>query len=286
MEDEYYVGNGGRFTAVFDGHGGGGVSSYLRDQLPGMIDEQLRIKHWEETDEVVYGNADNSKIRPSISSHVGAIRSAFEQMDEEVLTNDALKDVGSTAVVVVVHEGEDGHRTLLSANVGDSRAVLSRRGRAVDLTRDHKPNDEREKTRILAMGETIEWDYYSKVHRIRNLSLSRSIGDSFAKPAVSGEVEIKHFPVAEDGDEFFLLASDGLWDVMTSQQVVEFVHKRLGESPPPGASHEDDIGRLKYTRRKNMARFLADEAIKRGTGDNVCVVLVWLKDPSFSPTYV
>ena len=182
-------------------------------------------------------------------------------------------------MAVLVHEGDDGHRTLLSANVGDSRAILSRNGRAVDLTRDHKPNDEREKARIMAMGETIEWDHYCKVHRVKNLSLSRAIGDRFAKPVVTAEVEIKHFPAADEGDEFFLLASDGLWDVMTSQDVVSFVHQKLkSATPKSGLMSQEDSAKLNRLRRQKMSSAVAKEALRRGSGDNVCVVIVWLND--------
>lgn len=271
MEDEFFVANGGRFAAVFDGHGGGGVSAFLRDQLFGLVCQHLKQKKWEEQDTV------NPTQPPSVSSHVAALRSAFEQIDDAVLLDDSLQYQGSTAVAVLLHEGDDGLRTLLSANVGDSRAILSRQGRAVDLTRDHKPNDEREKARILSMGETIEWDQYCKVHRVRNLSLSRAIGDRFAKPVVSGQVEIKHFPVL-DGDEFILLASDGLWDVMTSQDVVTFVSDRLEHPPPGGMMGPEDMERLKFTRRKNMSRYVATEAIRRGSCDNVCVLVIWLGD--------
>ena len=260
MEDEYFVAKGGQFAAVFDGHGGGEVSARLRDQLFKLVMLNLRR----------CGELDDSSKYPSISSYVAALRSAFQQIDDEVLADDTLQYQGSTAVAVWIHEGEDGHRTLLSANVGDSRAILSRKGRAVDLTRDHKPNDEREKARIMAMGETIEWDHYCKVHRVRNLSLSRAIGDRFAKPVVSGEVEIKHFPGAGEGDEFFLLASDGLWDVMSSQDVISFVHKRL--------CSEDNSFQGLRARRQSMSTAVAKEALRRGTGDNVCVVIVWLND--------
>ena len=174
---------------------------------------------------------------------------------------------------------------MLSANVGDSRAILSRRGRAVDLTRDHKPNDEKEKARILSMGETIEWDRYCKVHRVRNLSLSRAIGDRYAKPVVSGEPEIKHFPLLEDGgDEFFLLASDGLWDVMTSQEAVSYVHDRIAEELEryKQLSEDGDTESYKLVLRKSMSKFLAREALRRGSGDNVCVIMVWLDGSSAS----
>jgi len=269
MEDEFFVASGGRFTAVFDGHGGGGVSQFLRKRLYDILCEQNKQKLWEE---------DSQNHIPSVSSQVAALRSAFNQVEKTVLEDDTLQYQGSTAVAVVLHESEDGHRTLLSANVGDSRAILSRNGRAVDLTRDHKPNEEREKARILAMGETIEWDSLSKVHRVRNLSLSRAIGDRYAKPAVSGEVEIKHYPVAEDKDEFILLASDGLWDVMTSQEVVSYVHKRIEDELDREQISKDDRENYRLVLRRNMAKFVAREALRRGSADNICVLMVWLND--------
>jgi serine/threonine protein phosphatase PrpC len=210
---------------------------------------------------------------------VSALRQAFTAIDTEVLKLDEMQYQGSTAVAVTVHEGENGSRTLVSANVGDSRAILCRKGAAVDLTRDHKPTDERERARIHAMGEHIEWDNYSKVHRIKNLSLSRAVGDRFAKPVVSGEAEIKIFPVRDD-DDFIVLASDGLWDVMTSDQVVQFVNKKLDAIAPTGKMGdgvEDIAKRLKDVRRKNMSRYVATEALKRGSADNICVLIVWLK---------
>jgi serine/threonine protein phosphatase PrpC len=269
MEDEYFVTDGGRFAAVFDGHGGGGVSSLLRDRLYKLMNQHLKSS---------LEFQDNSPFRPSLASSVAALRSAFQQIDAEVLLDDTLQYQGSTAVAVLVHEGDDGHKTILSANVGDSRAILSRNRKAVNLTRDHKPNDEREKARIMAMGETIEWDHYCKVHRVRNLSLSRAIGDRFAKPVVTGEVEIKHFPEVNEGDEFFLLASDGVWDVMDSQDVVDFVHNQLDSIPNSDLLSEEDRDRLIQVRRKNMSHAIAKEALRKGSGDNICVVLVWLDE--------
>ena len=325
MEDEFVVAAGGRLSAVFDGHGGGGVSQYLRDHLhlvlAAHLDHQeknyksnsmfrsdlkrfmfgkgLQKKVANNESHESQSNAEEAKSNPDGSSsaplkagdlsNIGklpipavatALEDAFEQIDREILSKDEFEYQGSTAVAVVLHEAGDGQRTLISANIGDSRGVLSRGGRAVDLTRDHKPNDDKEKARILAMGEKIEWDHYCKVHRVRNLSLSRAVGDRFAKPAVSGEVEILRFPVNERKAEFILLASDGLWDVMSSQEVVAYVHKRLHAAPKDGAAIncEEDKKTLKYLRRKNMSRFIANEALRRGSGDNISVVIVWLKE--------
>eukprot|EP00591_Stephanopyxis_turris_P005968 CAMPEP_0195519242 /NCGR_PEP_ID=MMETSP0794_2-20130614/14533_1 /TAXON_ID=515487 /ORGANISM="Stephanopyxis turris, Strain CCMP 815" /LENGTH=340 /DNA_ID=CAMNT_0040648365 /DNA_START=45 /DNA_END=1067 /DNA_ORIENTATION=+ len=276
MEDEYFISDGGRFAAVFDGHGGSGVSTYLREKLYKRMRYYLSAEEEHEVDITGMKNASgasNPLLSTSIAARVAALRSAFREIDREVMAKDGLQYQGSTAVAVVVHEGEDGNRTLLSANIGDSRAVLSRRRQAIDLTRDHKPNDEKEKARILALGEKIEWDGYAGLYRVRNLSLSRAIGDRFAKPAISGEVEIKRFPVADDGaDEFCVLASDGLWDVFESQEAVDFVHRKMNAGIPEGENRKLTLA----LRRKHMSRFLAQQALKRGSGDNICVVVVWL----------
>ena len=104
---------------------------------------------------------------------------------------------------------------------------------------------------------------------------------------MSGEVEIKRFPIYDDKDEFILLASDGLWDVMSSQEVVSYVHKRLKAPPKDGAdiTCAEHMASLNYLRSKNMSRFIANEALRRGSGDNISVVIVWLSEfDSILPT--
>lgn len=281
MEDEYYVGDGGRFAAVFDGHGGNAVSAALRDRLHKKIDHFKRIELEKESKRVEHENHISKKINLSAASFTDAIRSAFQEMDKEILLDENLSFQGSTAVAVFLHEEKDGQRTIISANVGDSRAILSRRKRALDLTRDHKPNEREEKARIIKMGEEVLWDHYSKVYRVRGLSLSRAMGDKAAKPAVSGEVEIKSFPLLSGkDDEFIVLASDGLWDVMSSQDVVSFVDKTLqapfrGKIDLSKLSQSDRI-RLEKERRRKMGRSLASKAYTMGSLDNICVVVVWL----------
>jgi len=290
MEDTYTVANGGHFAAVFDGHGGSGVSGMLRDHVHRLYSKALYQRHGEETqrsalnemqvddnDEDEGGNSNSTSTVPSIKSHIASIRGALKRIERESMRHDHFEYQGSTAVVVLVHVGDNGERTLVSANIGDSRAILCRGRKAIDLTRDHKPSDEREKARIRSMGEDVQWDPYGEIYRVKDLSLSRAIGDRFAKPVVSSEAEIECFPVNEEDDEFFLLASDGLWDVMTSQEVVGFVHEML---ECPTQSVKTKKGKILLTpefRRRKMARFVAHEALERGSADNVCVILVWLK---------
>jgi serine/threonine protein phosphatase PrpC len=269
MEDDYIVRDGGRFAGVFDGHGGSDVSRYLRTHLYSYFRQA-----WKRL---------QSEIRSSSNSALvaSALRMALDRVEHDVLRNDALESQGSTAVAVAIQENKDGSRTLVSANLGDSRAVLCRNFTAVDLTRDHKPSDERERLRIENLGENIIWDDYGKVYRVHGLSLSRAVGDRFAKPIVSGDVEIQVFPLTND-DEFIVLASDGLWDVMGSEYVVNFIKQKL-EAVNPNESHNPDterninIQRLREVRRKNMSRYVACEALKKGSEDNICVIIIWLK---------
>lgn len=217
MEDTYTVANGGHFAAVFDGHGGSGVSGMLRDHVHRLYSKALYQRHSEETqqsaldqmqvDDEQINTAPTSKSSvPSIKSHIASIRGALKRIERESMRHDHFEYQGSTAVVVLVHVGENGERTLVSANVGDSRAILCRGRKAINLTRDHKPSDEREKARIRSMGEDVQWDPYGEIYRVKDLSLSRAIGDRFAKPVVSSEAEIDCLPVNDEEDEFFVSA--------------------------------------------------------------------------------
>ena len=275
MEDEVVVNGGGRFAAVFDGHGGGDVSMYLKQHLYHLFLLHLEQKHWEESDSDV---EDIRSKTPSIPAYMAALRQALHSVVTEVIRHSELNFVGSTAVAVVLHENPGGFRTLISANVGDSRAILSRNGKAIELTKDHKPTAEGERKRILQAGGRIFLDD-TGVHRVMNLSLSRAIGDGFSKPIVSPEPDIRRFRVEEGGDEFILLASDGLWDVMTTQDAVDFVTARLEKSKASAQrlTTEERAKKLKEARR-SMADVIVQEAMRRGSADNTSVVCVWLQN--------
>ena len=130
---------------------------------------------------------------------------------------------------------------------------------------------------------TIRYPIFTGVHRVMNLSLSRAIGDSFSKPIVSAEPDIRRFRVEDDGDEFILLASDGMWDVMSSQNAVNFVRARLDDarSRTMQMSAEEREHAMKEARR-NMAKLVATEALRLGSADNTSVVMVWLNEAQHS----
>jgi len=210
-----------------------------------------------------------------------ALEAAFEKVDNEVGSISHWSFTGSTSLAVVIHENAiNESRCITVANVGDSRAVLSRNGKAIDLTKDHKPNDKFERERIESLGGSVDWcgqvdDNDNPIestgcYRINgNLALSRAIGDRSERPWVTNTADISHYLIEEENDDFLVLATDGLYDVMKSQDVVSFVNDVLGSAPHTSRRHEI---------RRDMAKYVVDEAIKRGTNDNVTVLIVWLSE--------
>eukprot|EP00953_Heterococcus_sp_UTEX-ZZ885_P024940 13593-Heterococcus_DN1.PRE.3 len=216
MEDDWFLSTDGRFAAVYDGHGGASVSKYLRQNLYAQVQARLP----EDKD-----SCDEETI-------MDALREAFKKVDEEVLKVRHWNYQGSTAVAVVIHHcPKESKTSIITANVGDSRAVLSRRGKAVDLTQDHKPNSAAELNRVERLGGNVRWIN-------GNLAVSRAIGDRSERPYVSGECEIRSIPFDAEGDHFIIIATDGLWDVMTSDEAVQYVQAVMGGAM--GALREGD----------------------------------------------
>ncbi|WOL08630.1 putative protein phosphatase 2C 60 [Canna indica] len=132
---------------------------------------------------------------------------------------------GSTACVAVIRNNQ-----LIVANAGDSRCVLSRRGQAISLSRDHKPDLAEEKERILKAGGII---YAGRVNG--SLNLARAIGDvefkqnkflSAEKQIVTCNPDITDVELTDD-DDFLILACDGIWDCMSNEELVDFVNEQL-----------------------------------------------------------
>jgi serine/threonine protein phosphatase PrpC len=96
------------------------------------------------------------QLSPSKSTAITALNSAFTHTNSEVMKVTRWSHQGSTAVVCYVHfDPSTKKSTLITGNVGDSRAVLSRDGKAIDASKDHKPNDKRERERIEKLGGKV-----------------------------------------------------------------------------------------------------------------------------------
>lgn len=132
---------------------------------------------------------------------------------------------GCTAVVSLIQ----GNR-LWVANAGDSRCVLARNGTALAMSTDHKPELPEEIARITSAGGFIT---DGRVNG--NLNLSRCLGDLDYKTnprlppeqqILTAAPEIKNLQLTQ-GDDFMVMGCDGIWEVVNSQQCVEFVYERM-----------------------------------------------------------
>ena len=143
------------------------------------------------------------------------------------------------------------------ANAGDCRAVLCRKGDAINMSEDHRPIYPSEKRRVEELGGYINDDgYLNDV-----LLVSRALGDwDMKSPAPSpliAEPEFQQMFLTED-DEFLIIGCDGIWDVMSSQEAVSLVRRGLQQ-------HDDP---------EQCARDLVMEALRLNTFDNLTVIIV------------
>lgn len=135
----------------------------------------------------------------------------------------SVEHAGSTAVVGLITP-----RDILVANTGDSRAVLCRAGRAVAMSEDHKPDTPSERRRIQRAGLMVA---NGRVNG--ELAVSRALGDYEYKGRSDLEAEAQAVTAAPDvrslprhpSDEFLVLACDGIWDVMSSEEGVGFARE-------------------------------------------------------------
>lgn len=127
-------------------------------------------------------------------------------------------------------------RDLYVANAGDSRCVVCRKGKAIEMSFDHKPDDEPELTRIQRAGGRV-----NNEGRVNGgLNLSRALGDHAYKTnydlpleeqMISSLPDIKTLRIDPETDSFMILACDGIWNSMTSQEVVDFCSERMVAYP-------------------------------------------------------
>ncbi|KAK4860463.1 hypothetical protein QYF36_024327 [Acer negundo] len=213
------------FFGVFDGHGGSRTAEYLKNNL-----------------------FKNLSTHPDfIKDTKTAIVEAFRQTDEAYLNEEKglQKNAGSTASTAVLL----GNR-LLVANVGDSRVVACRAGSAIPLSIDHKPDRDDERQRIEGAGGFIIWAGTWRVGGV--LAISRAFGDKLLKPYVVAEPEIQEEEIG--GVDFLIIASDGLWNVISNKDAVAI------------AQEETDA--------EAASRKLIKEAYARGSSDNITCVVV------------
>ncbi|XP_062222861.1 probable protein phosphatase 2C 21 isoform X2 [Phragmites australis] len=270
------------FFGVYDGHGGAEVALYCARQF-----------HNELVNDPNYQN-----------NPANAMRSVFFRMDDLIQQSNEWRELvnprgdggfipclktgvcanvwpfnqeqapeGSTACVVLIKDNQ-----IIVGNAGDSRCVLSSNGQATDLSTDHKPNRSYESPRIeRAGGHIVE-------NKLRGLGwvalnghllpISRAIGDSIfkqnenfppEKQMVTCNPDIRTVDI-DDNTKFLVIASDGIWNILSSQLVVNHVHRCL-------RSGQTDLC------------VICEELIGRclPSNDNMTVILVQFKSVAGNP---
>lgn len=223
---------------LLDGHGGEGVARYALGRLPAIIEKCLLAKKETETVE-------------------SAISTAFNKVDEEIKFSSDLNNTGATATIAYITKEKDYtgfnslRKVIYCANVGDSRCVVVSSYTAKRLSYDHKANDVEESKRILNSGGII---FGGRVYG--QLILTRALGDHNLKPyGVTSTPSISKYFIS-DKDKYLVLASDGVWDVLS----------------------DDDIYKFSYSANTSneLSQTIVKNALIRGSQDNISCLSIKL----------
>ena len=256
------------YMSVCDGHGVEGhfVSDFIKEILPYDMSEQL--KHID-----ILSESSKEKAHQ-------IIKSTFIQANEKLVDNEEINSLfsGSTCVSVIYTP-----ERLIVPNIGDSRAVLGRlinkeknEYKAINLSRDHKPTEKDEAQRIIENdgriqpfiedGEFVGPErVWIKEDEVPGLAMTRSFGDRVAATVgVMSEPEIKEFNF-EEGDKFMIIASDGIWEFISSQECVDIIKDFYDKN--------DLKGCCEYLYQESSKRWLKEEEVI----DDTTLILVFFE---------
>ena len=254
------------FIGVCDGHGlvGHDVSKYLINNLPKNLNQELK-----KTNKYI---ADRKTL-------YSTMKKVFISTNKDLCKNPNIDTQfsGSTCVTIILTKNK-----IISGNAGDSRAVMGRyingEWTSIDLSHDQKPNNPGEKERILAHGGRIEaykdengGDFgpprvWLKYEDVPGLAMSRSFGDEIAASVGTiSEPEIEEYDITND-DKFIIIASDGIWEFISSQECVNFIKDFYLK--------KDLKGCLKFLLNESSKRWIKEEEVI----DDITAVLIFFED--------
>jgi len=270
------------FFGIYDGHGGEGCSEYLRDNLHKLI-------------------CNNNEYFPDNIPE--AIKLGFQKAEKDFINNYALNDKkeiidrsGSCAVIILIID-----KKAYIANVGDSRCLLSMENgkKFIEVTKDHKPNSPNEVKRIKKYGGNI-YQSETVINNVSNpningkiligpyrvlpgrLSVSRTVGDVEAKFEKFGgnpnviipDPEIFFYDLNRNDIDFFILGCDGIYDQISSNEVLECAWMVLNEKENLIVKQCKDI----HNQSGLIVDLIMKSALARKSFDNVTCLFVALKE--------
>lgn len=236
------------YFGLFDGHAGSGCADFLAEHLHRFIFRQL---------------ANTGDVKEGI-------KASFAQAESTFLNNCLQKTgdkSGSCAISALLSDNY-----LYLANVGDSRGIIgTSKGKVIQVSEDHKPGLEYEKSRIEKAGGVILPGNRFGVARVipGKLSVSRTFGDVAAKfkhlgglPGVVISTPDIYRIKIQDNLDYLLIGSDGIFDVLSNEEVNEMVWEGL--MSPGSYSEKLGAGALK----------VIELALERQSSDNVTCILI------------
>lgn len=247
-----FGGNDLAYIGVYDGHGGRDIVNYLENALENNILNEL---------EPDVDGQDDRDIPERI-------RAAFLITDIQSKAL-GIMNSGATVASLLFKKFPNGRVTIFSANCGDARSVLCKHKQinsntdhnkeneydVIRLSHDHKAEDPKERERIQHAG-----GFVLKGRVLGILAVARSMGDHSMKEFVVAEPFISVTNVFDDA-AFVIVACDGLWDVVNDDEAADLVIK----------------WKLSGVALNQIALNLTNEAIGRGSTDNITVVVAWLR---------
>ena len=152
---------------VFDGHGGAEVAQYCASHIAVLIKENANYQQGDYGKALVEVFMKLDEMLDSAEGEKELRQITIDNGMQPFSEGKVADSVGCTANVALISGNQ-----IVVANTGDSRAALSRNGKVIELSKDHKPEDPLEESRIVAAGAKVEKG------RINNhLNLSRCLGD-------------------------------------------------------------------------------------------------------------
>lgn len=220
------------FFGLFDGHAGGRCSKYVAANLPDLMSNDPLF---------------HSNLPQCVRRTFHGTNEQFLKIAEKMRIHD-----GSTGLTCIIRGNK-----LLVANVGDCRALLLTSERANQLSVDQKPTSIDEQRRINSLGGTVE--YCMGVARVnRVLAVSRAFGNRTLKQVIRPDAELTARELTKN-DEYLIMASDGLWDVLKNKDVFEISKAKHLHQDPQAIADE-----------------LVRTALMRGSMDNTTCLVVKL----------
>lgn len=223
------------YFAVFDGHGGAHAADYCYSYMEKHLRDCLEQEE------------DLEKV----------LTKAFLNLDKALYTficcygNASFLTAGTTATVAMLRDGVE----LVVGSVGDSRALLCRKGEAHKLTNDHTPDRKDERERIKRSGGFVTWNSLGQANVNGRLAMTRSIGDFHLKDTgVIAQPDTRRINVQHAKDSFLVLTSDGVNFLLSDQEICDVINQ----------CHDPT----------EAAEVISQQALQYGSEDNSSVIVV------------